>query len=1566
MSLHVLSAGTGYLYYTSQVASADELRDPARALGDYYSVHGNAPGQWVGSNLEALGLSGQVSEKQMENLFGSGIHPEAERIISEKVAAGYSLKEAERAAKLGARYYEYGPKKSELAARVQEEYARFERVELRAPTALERRALKVKQAAVLFHELHGRAHASKEELGKFISVQLRPQQAAVAGFDLTFTPVKSISVLWALGGEQGRNLVQSAHEQAIAEALKYLERHGIATRAGRNGIAQVDVPKGIVASSFRHHDSRLGDPNLHNHVTVSNKVQDANGHWKSIDSKLLHRIAVTVSEVYNTRIQELLEDRGAQFEARVTTPGKQPIMELKAIPQELNNLFSQRSESMREIVADLVEDYTDRHGRAPDKAAMLKLMQTANLQTRPDKAAVSSLAEQVAEWTDRAEKFMGARRLHRVIEDALTPVQHKPNSVDVDVADAASEIVETISDKRSTWTRQNVMAEAQRWAREYGMEHGHVPAEVVDAVVNAALSDYSLSLTPTSIHPTFQALSREDGSSVFVHRTDTRYTSERILQEENLLLSAADQLVIPAATHDVFDTVSGAYNERNLATKGFQLGEDQLAFARELATSPRLLTVGIGPAGAGKTTAMDLLRETVEASGHKVLALSPSAVAAAVLGESIHATAVTTDLFLTLHDKGLTGGGKYASLDVGPGDMILVDEAGQQGTAKLAHVIRLAQEKGAIVRLVGDDYQMGAVQAGGALRLLVAEKGAVELENVQRFRNADGTANLEEAAASLALRTPVAGEEDPWKWYRDHDRIVAGDPSTMESMAFTQWQQHVIDGDEAVIIAPNNELMEQLNLRAQSYRIHAGEVDPNQHGVTLRDGAIAYPGDQIATRQNKTTLKTSYGHESVKNGDTWRIRHTHADGSLSVEHLAHGGRVRLPAEYVRAHTHLGYAINSTRVQGLTTLKSVALLDEKTARNTAYVMATRGSRENGFFVITENGKSRDDVLAAIAANHGIEETAHEALQTEHARVDGTPTLFDELRYITEKADEQRFANLARDLLGTEAEAFIKAESWGAVAAHLARAEREGFDLDKLFLTAHNEREFQTADDKSAVLAWRIERHMDEAPELIAKAGTRPLAGLTDEQLAAQLAVAEQREARAQEIFDAALAHRRAENPEQAPALAVPSSAPQPGEAPHWSERPFGRLSDAQLEERITQGRYLAREATAINDPDMARKMAGTLRGLKAEQKIRDQELTFQRRAAENYERGPRTRARGDAGALAGHKDRYFQSRTIAAQLRAEQRLRDLTPGHTEAPQAPDRVPEWLAPSRALNDRHLPADWRKEIQTRRELLAQRFEERGHLIAAEEPAWSKNLGPVPADPERAQRWRDTAAEVEAFRARYNIPETETTPIPATFREQTIGKELHEQVVAVSRSSHASTDHVSAVDRTLDGLNALSKAVHTHAAPSQAQQFSDAERARNEQAAMAITEQQRARARMEANLNPNATSWDDPRLLKYLNEPSAAAKPTVDNPATPSEGQRQAPETTRQTAEQRAQAQRAAEAARQAAEQRRQAEERAQAQREAKRLAEQQAARQQAERRAAAERAREAARDLGAELGD
>src|SRR6195952_1100479 len=357
MTMHVLSAGDGYAYYTSETTTGDVARDSGRELGDYYTADGNPPGVWAGSGLDALGVTGIVSEEQMKALFGEGLHPDADRIIREAQVNGKTAEQAQDAARLGRGYYSYEQGATGLRAAIDEGYARFARTEHRDPDAEERRAIRVREGAQAFREAKGRPPADNEELGRYITAASRPTQQAVAGFDLVFSPAKSVSTLWGLGDNDTRRVIEDAHEQAIQNTVKYLEDEAIATRAGRNGVAQIDVEGGLIATRFRHYDSRTGDPQLHDHLVVANKVKGSDGKWRTIDSKLLHRQGVAASEFYNQRVMDrVTEGLGVTTELREVTRGKRPVVEIAGIDDRLTKGFSTRSAGIKDAMKKLEQD----------------------------------------------------------------------------------------------------------------------------------------------------------------------------------------------------------------------------------------------------------------------------------------------------------------------------------------------------------------------------------------------------------------------------------------------------------------------------------------------------------------------------------------------------------------------------------------------------------------------------------------------------------------------------------------------------------------------------------------------------------------------------------------------------------------------------------------------------------------------------------------------------------------------------------------------------------------------------------------------------------------------------------------------------------------------------------------------------------------------------------------------------------------------------------------------------------------------------------------------------------
>ena len=148
----------------------------------------------------------------------------------------------------------------------------------------------------MFTDKHSRPPADDRELTGFIARLSRTDTTAVAGYDLTFTPVKSVSALWALAPLEVAKTIEDCHHRAVADTLAFLEQHACFTRMGTNGVAQVDTT-GFLAAAFDHRDSRAGDPNLHTHVAISNKVcttgPDGIPRWLALDGQPLYKAKVS-------------------------------------------------------------------------------------------------------------------------------------------------------------------------------------------------------------------------------------------------------------------------------------------------------------------------------------------------------------------------------------------------------------------------------------------------------------------------------------------------------------------------------------------------------------------------------------------------------------------------------------------------------------------------------------------------------------------------------------------------------------------------------------------------------------------------------------------------------------------------------------------------------------------------------------------------------------------------------------------------------------------------------------------------------------------------------------------------------------------------------------------------------------------------------------------------------------------------------------------------------------------------------------------------------------------------
>jgi|SRR5829696_1309312 len=90
MSIHKLSAGSGYDYLTRQVAAFGATVKGHVGLASYYTERGESPGSWIGSGMagiDDLDAGDAVTAEQMRALFGAGMHPLAAQRLEHLEAA---------------------------------------------------------------------------------------------------------------------------------------------------------------------------------------------------------------------------------------------------------------------------------------------------------------------------------------------------------------------------------------------------------------------------------------------------------------------------------------------------------------------------------------------------------------------------------------------------------------------------------------------------------------------------------------------------------------------------------------------------------------------------------------------------------------------------------------------------------------------------------------------------------------------------------------------------------------------------------------------------------------------------------------------------------------------------------------------------------------------------------------------------------------------------------------------------------------------------------------------------------------------------------------------------------------------------------------------------------------------------------------------------------------------------------------------------------------------------------------------------------------------------------------
>jgi flagellar biosynthesis GTPase FlhF len=659
-----LHAGHDVAYFAS-----GQGRGGCAGSMSYYTAAGEPPGEWAGKGAAALGLAGQVDPAVLERLYQQNVGPGGELLVKR-----------------------------------------------RQPKAAQER-----EAASVAAYLAAHPYASAVELAEVRVAERGEDPHQVPYFDLTVSAVKSVSVLHAsyqVAARQARDRgddderaaaldarageLEDALMEAARAAMGWLDRHAAYTRTGHHSARSGEWRDGdgLVASLFLHHLSRDGDPQLHVHIAIWNRVQRgdcADDKWRTLDSRTLHNQRLAVAPVADRALEARLSALGYVMVPRPDGNGA----EIGGVSQDVMDLFSSRAVAVTGELTRLAAQYEASHGKPPTRRTLWLLHQQAGQNTRRTKsearrtlagqtgAAEPTAAQRLAAWETQTvhHEVRALSAVHeQVARFAAAHAAGAPAVLDDAAKRAAARIaVAEVQRQHAVWSMAQLRSEVHRALPVFGP--GGDGEALVDEVAALAVSGRAGAEVVQITAPDITNISSlgvraSDGGSIYRPPHQERYCTLAHLDTEEHILAAAKRTVP--------QLVGTRQAQGAVQRTGLDAGQREAVVLMLTATTTA--SVLIAPAGAGKThTVAEFARLWTAHTGRRVIGLTTSTNAARVLAHEGLAESYNIAAFL-----GKTEGSDELRRPVPlhQDDVLVLDEASQLSTTDLAMVQEAARTAG--------------------------------------------------------------------------------------------------------------------------------------------------------------------------------------------------------------------------------------------------------------------------------------------------------------------------------------------------------------------------------------------------------------------------------------------------------------------------------------------------------------------------------------------------------------------------------------------------------------------------------------------------------------------------------------------------------------------------------------------------------------------------------------------------------------------------------------------------------------------------------------------------------
>ena len=1000
----------------------------------------------------------------------------------------------------------------------------------------------------------GLTRAREHEL--WMEARSEVKSTGVMFYDGAFNVDKTTGAAWAVAlvaakhARDTGDLAAAARHAADADAIweeiiggartliDHIQREAGYVRTGHHGGKGPDgEPSGrreraydIPVAIFPQFTNRDGEIHLHIHITWLNKVMTiSDGKWRAPDARLMFRnYGSAVAAGALAKESGISRRFGWSWKFRPESKGRV----IAEVPEAVIPAFSTRGAKVKALRDELVAQFEEKYGRPPARDELFSLGRHAWKETRkPKPEGALDLTVKLSEWEattreaqlgsllDIGRKIFGRPGSSETFTE-LSPAQEHA---------VMAEGLALAQDAKTAWGKRDLIhwlafALPDGFVLAPGAEADTFLGGLADRVIAGQAGEQVVCLSAPEYPRVPKALRREcDGESVYrAHGSDVYATAAQMSLEARVV-AMAHAPGAPRIAPDVCAKLLGA-DESELegqlraaagagsgSVTGSGLRLDQGAVAFHVLTSPRRAEVIAAPAGAGKTHTAGVMSKAWQAAGiGRVFGVAISAAARNELAGAGVPNTYTLAKFLGHTEQAREA---LPKVDIGPGDMVLVDEGTTMDLHNYDALQRYAAARGAVIRMFAGDQQLGAVEGIGAAGLLCRSGQYARLQEPVRF--APGW----ERDASLALHD---GDVTCLTEYENHGRLHGGTYEEMAEQAARLYLADLAEDVETSLNAHSHREVEDLNKRVQAYMDEYGLA--RGRAVRLRGDAAARTGELVLARQNDNKTSADRGRK-VSNGDVLEIREVSGD-KVTVRRLAGhdkqtGRRIwsepyTLTARYLREYGELGYAQTTATAQGDTTWSGIHLSSDQRPLQTLYPGLTRGRNRNHVFAYPaepdcEAGKEpegapevarqraieaeRDGpmrrlaesahdpvvLLAKVVRRVGAELGATETREKLLADADHTGTLWQIRQDVVRHVTAPQYEALVREQLSEEHAAEVLADTddlWRA----LRGAQLKGADPGRILGEAVALRGLGDAESVPAVLTHRVRQLTEDLPPL----------------------------------------------------------------------------------------------------------------------------------------------------------------------------------------------------------------------------------------------------------------------------------------------------------------------------------------------------------------------------------------------------------------------------------------------------------------------------------------------------